>query len=615
MRSDAQLIIRLAVPSVLYAPLYLAKTLARTAETREQFAIFQHVEFDYAGKPFDSHTAVDELILPVLRARELSINRPAPILAVGDPTRIASALSIETLDQPYVVGGLITKMCYWLMDGRADSGFNKHEEFEEVVVHPQGMTGYSLFKYETQEHRTLDGAQAVACYPGDELRVYSARTFCERDYKRAAHRYFRARGKTLEPGRLPSAFLTTDPAIAMRAWHGRRWRVIRAYGRDSREEFQNVLMTGLITGQDLYGKARRQRQIDAIIAGIAEAIAIIKCDEFLAASCLLSYSDQRIDFGESYDVDQLALHLEELVDTKSFNSHPQLKVTDVHVRHAVQIRKAAGITDEVTSLHDFEQCMQAYVEVQTCGNQVKHAAGEVIRFFSRPPHEQRNGAVSSFLRRVFSEERSERVRLRRWRIFSVAAVVAVTIFGAVSAFSETKFFIKFFTSSLGVSVILLFASLLALYDYIVFIGEQRNRRGHSSVWTSLALSAALSTGVYHGVRTLDEVWPTMRPKWPSLDLPPFLHTLAETPWFTILTPFVCAFLVVLGRELKPVARERLWWSIKENARLLRLHLRLGVRRIGRTIRATAFQVFSIAVFATLRPIRIWAEPKGKPGHP
>lgn len=228
-------VVVLALNAPFYAPILLAKTLAINPTCGQ-------MELEIAGFPpsFDAEsTAVDPFI-----SRVFSQHQERILIGIGDPMRITAIPRYENhYVIPKVIGSLIHKMCYWLVDHRFyDIQNNQWEEvFERILVHPRGMTGFTVPCY---DYHLRNGVEAT-----DLKNKLESLIFDKINPNNERHHYdniCKAVQEKRVDGLKDFAFITTNPLHAIETTRfGSDYTLIRAFAKEN--EFCDVVQTGILT--------------------------------------------------------------------------------------------------------------------------------------------------------------------------------------------------------------------------------------------------------------------------------------------------------------------------------------------------------------------------------
>ena len=337
------------MPSPLYAPLYLAKAMAHLDGDEDVFRHFRGVAFEY-DKPDPPHgDALDTLIEGVLSVG----SEKQEILAVGDPSRILSAIRKTSCHPPHVVGGFINKVCYTLVGTREPDDFTPLH-LKSVVVHPQGMTGYSLFCHYITNHpmgmTTVDDYDVIAASPIGQEEVWY----------RMLHRWRSDKRLGLAENRI-AGVISADPVrfagqAAAEANFSTLWHFHK------HPPYDNAAMTAFITWQGVIDEdSAAGNVVRGVLKGTQRAIELIVAEPRLCAHYLRQYSDARLRFSD-YTVDRLEKTLDWLGrKAMIYNMDADLRLTREQVTTMLDMRDAAHIP--------------------TDGEKVKELRGRIDEFF------------------------------------------------------------------------------------------------------------------------------------------------------------------------------------------------------------------------------------------
>jgi hypothetical protein len=260
------------------------------------------------------------------------------LLGIGDPMRITAVPSKGgKYAQPKVIGGLLQKMCYWLVDGRAFK--NSHnpweDEFERVLVHPKGMTGFTVPCYDyhirttstnlTQfVQRLLDDTD-----PNDERGCYDRLNLAIQKRRTALSK----------PLTKPLAFVTMNPLHASDASaFARNYTMVTPFVEQT--HFRDAIMTGIIVARDIAHSngGLEEKTIREFKEGVATAIEYILHDPLLAAYRLWRAHDTdaviiydgdggRVPpFFAQWSIRDLGEALRILTKLQAFNTSPDLNI-------------------------------------------------------------------------------------------------------------------------------------------------------------------------------------------------------------------------------------------------------------------------------------------------
>lgn len=266
--------IRLAAPSLLFAPFYLAKQASRHSA---QYECFRRVDFDYAsyatkprrGRRYESKHPIDSLVYP-LAAQEVDINQNEQYLfAVGDPTKIATAIdSGSQYRQPLLHGGLINQIHLWLVN-TVPPGATPQKTYYKLLVHEKRWTTYTIAYYHLLRCKA----------PKDVIeRILSPVTAGDEDL------WYRSRLR-MDTARTDDhlGLLATDPILAAKAGQ----RVTHRYAIDT--QIGQAMMTGVLLTEEIHDQ--EGRLISDLLGSIRDAIELLCNDPELAAFYVVQHRD------------------------------------------------------------------------------------------------------------------------------------------------------------------------------------------------------------------------------------------------------------------------------------------------------------------------------------
>lgn len=316
----------LATPTPLYAPLYLAKTL--------HLGEFANVTFLYGGPPGkESRDPLIDHVVGKYKSRDY-------LFAVGDPLRAMEVHGPEA--DPYVVGGLIHHMCYWMID---EGNEYKHDswvqQFQRVVAHPKKMTGHIIACHHLLSRQGVTDPAYILDYvmpaptAGSERRWYrTLRAAGKLGLKgtRLRSDFSEPQENVGEPG-LHLAYITSNFADLIPETELCRHQ----FAFYELEEYRDVLMTGLITSKDRF--ENNQTLFRKLMDDLSRAVDFIRKDPYRAANYLKDYSDPYIDFRDKrIEVGVLRNYLAQLAGSVgAYNENIKI-VRDTHVSKAIQLR-------------------------------------------------------------------------------------------------------------------------------------------------------------------------------------------------------------------------------------------------------------------------------------
>lgn len=279
--------ILLPTASPLYAPLYIAKELGMPG--------FDGVEFEYHQSTiYTKKKHQDKLIEKLLRIEEKNEH---VIMAVCDPMRvIAAKLNDHIYDRPLVLSNMISKMCYWFIDGDLDAKTPDKisEKFEKIIVHPPGMTGYTTSFYYLKNNLGFDYEEVEkllfnCLVPGKERICYE----------------FLGRHKKSKTGK-GYLFSTMNP---FEVYFTKENGSYRTYLKDD-EKCSNSIMTAFISGEKIYED--HSDKINEIIGSVKYVVSTYGLYKDIYAATLHSYKDKKIKISRYWDLSQTKHFLEDM---------------------------------------------------------------------------------------------------------------------------------------------------------------------------------------------------------------------------------------------------------------------------------------------------------------
>ena len=325
-RKDKRFKVLLALPSLLYAPIYLAKILAKIPGSGNGTA-FQKLDFQY--KPdFQSEGQADALIEDVVTKAD---SFDECLAAIADPYRAAALLPEAKYHRPKVVSGLVRHMAYWISDGDTNYNANLHKphtHFNKIISHPPHMTGFAVAIHYGINKLGFDTAEDATKY------IYS-KTLA--GFEHLYYRKFNFTHYHLNPNRDSRkrfAFMSTDPLIQ----YDSSRELCENFSQ--MPEYQNTFMTGVITSDNLYEKSHEQTLIEDMVASINKATEIIYKDPEYAAFLLKTYSDAYIQFDSArYPFKSLVKAFSDLADQNLYYIDGKVPISDLAL--GAGIRRAA----------------------------------------------------------------------------------------------------------------------------------------------------------------------------------------------------------------------------------------------------------------------------------
>lgn len=264
----------LAAESILYSPLLLAAAGELLASgIRCEIQVARPTPDAKASKVFIDHVFGRSLL-------EKHIYEDRIVIGVADPMRLSS-ISPNSLDHgPYVkaaiAGTLVHKMCFWLVDSKRELVKSWEEEFEKILTHPLGWTGWTLAYYELRNAKKLPVDQILnklesVPNPNEEFRLYKSHA---------------EKGEKV-------AFLTPNPRFAHEGLQGKD--DLHTHHRFHLDYNQHV-MTALVVPDDYMNPEHwAYPTIDRFRRAVANAIRYVMTDTAGAAAMLSHY----LAFGSS----------------------------------------------------------------------------------------------------------------------------------------------------------------------------------------------------------------------------------------------------------------------------------------------------------------------------
>jgi hypothetical protein len=253
----------LAANSPLYAPIFLAQAESVNGVCSQMKLELAKYPSTFRRGAADVDPFIDRLL------SEANVNAEI-LIGIGDPMRITAVPKTKRYVKPKIAGSLIHKMCYWLVNHRAYKNVDWEDAFEFVLVHPKGMSGFTVpycdyaYRNSTNDFTPLKGRLIDDVDPNNERQFYD-----------------QVYGAIKSKNRKPSlAFITTNP---LHASDGCRFAIeyelVRAFASEDR--FQDVIMTGIIVPEEQY--EIEASTIEEFKMGIITAIQYILNDPGLAA--------------------------------------------------------------------------------------------------------------------------------------------------------------------------------------------------------------------------------------------------------------------------------------------------------------------------------------------
>lgn len=403
MKTPPRITIRLAGPSLLYAPLYLARTIARYDQQDRAFKIFSRVDFDYAPPPKSSDD-IDPLISPMLKPASNFLESKNYLLAIGDPLRITSAVNHKDIPAPFVAGSLINKICLWMIDRLSEPDIPLHNSYSKIIVHPPGMTSHTAMCYYLANECQLTQPDPYLVFrqPGIEEIWYRAFRWSmahERTVSSALNataRKLRFRNRRLST-EAPStakhaAFITANPLLGTLCearygrWDSANTRSILPFysipsDKPALEPLRGAAMTAFITSRDRWDDRRSHSEIEDVLFAVANALNLMRTDPELASNYLRDYQDERLDlFG--YRAKEMQHCLSRLVEKEVYNQRADMRLLDTQLVSTIKLRKGVtkqGDQSKLATLEDNATSFFALVRAdQDLHEQSKEASGREL---------------------------------------------------------------------------------------------------------------------------------------------------------------------------------------------------------------------------------------------
>lgn len=350
----------LAGPSLLYAPLYLAKV--------EQLSYaFKWIAFDY---PSYKDTKRQDLLGkdPLLyKLLEKEYDRDV-VMSVGDPFRLRYPKSIgHDVSDAVVIGGLIQSMCLWLIAADRINGdlcnMKISESFNQVVVHRPEMTSFALVA------NLLLGENLS---PSDVRSILFQNARIGEEHLWAIKRPRYRNGKN----QLPNAYITGDRDHASEA-HSNNYPKRSFY---TEQKFRNMFFSGLITSKSIQEK--HGALLEELTVGIVKAIEIINNDHKWAAGCLLKSVDLMQVMHTSNSETWLIEYLKGLVDQKAYVCDRNLKMSlqSYQESHALHINADKVRSDGSQQVSLDEGLRAAFLCIDNGGESRTHSSTSSISY-------------------------------------------------------------------------------------------------------------------------------------------------------------------------------------------------------------------------------------------
>jgi hypothetical protein len=307
--------ILLAAPSIIYAPIYIAKELCLSKW-------FAHTEIRY---PETSNiVGDDQLINDLLRTG----GEPRAILAVADPMRILFSgehSEFNDYDTPKVLGSLVNKKLVWGINFPNRNIINDTKEYK-IISYPEGMSLYTIVfnaLYENFYHGAspdLRKNETINSYLFDDIKPGEERYWS--DYFKRWENKFWSRKREI-------SYITMDPMEWLLETRNGKRKPVHLFSNE-----EEILFTGLITGKDIY--ENHQDLIDDLLMGIKRGIKYIQDNPVLSRDILTEYHDNKFNLSNAgWSKEDIYYFVKTiLVGQKAYK--PDLKITDVELENSIK---------------------------------------------------------------------------------------------------------------------------------------------------------------------------------------------------------------------------------------------------------------------------------------
>ncbi len=270
------------MPSILYAPIYIAKQLNLSKE-------FAHIDLEYPDNPDGNND-------PLINKLCIGLEHTNAIMAIVDPIRVAIADKNKFHSDPIIIKGLIKKMCYWAI-GRYPLNYEEINGNCKIIVPPQGMTGYSVTLYDLiqsipsgitpAEKKTLIKKLHSVPFPSLEARYYNNIFFSKRVSKNRI------------------SYVSTDPLDLIKRFDVNKIQQ-EAFYHKYPNFCGNAMMTSIITNRNVIDKPMDFKILQSLLRGIDEAIKMVYNSPQTAIKFLTAYNDDK------FSVTKMGWHYREL---------------------------------------------------------------------------------------------------------------------------------------------------------------------------------------------------------------------------------------------------------------------------------------------------------------
>lgn len=307
--------ISLAVPTLLYAPFYLAHCLANS----QTFRCFKDIDLTHV-RLARRGDHVDTLTAELLDDRVFQPEHT--IMAVGDPLRMFPLPA--HFNEPIVIGSLIPSMSFWAVDlaTRVNQALFQSKRFR-LFVHPAPMTGYTIAKYYLDE---------VLSVPSEHLLIESGHA-ADLDFEYShVSRFQRMVSRLHVCDCVPAVQLATEPA---RAYELEQHAPPMQF--HSLEMFKDCLMTGIVVRKTVW-ESKHKSILEDLCAAVCDAISLIKNRTDECAFLLGEYFESRVPhLARQYSEKCLTACLAKLGEQATWNT--SLTISRESVKRSASIRK------------------------------------------------------------------------------------------------------------------------------------------------------------------------------------------------------------------------------------------------------------------------------------
>lgn len=260
--------ILLALPTILYSPIYIAKQCLLSKE-------FAHIDFEY---PPDAYKGKDELIDSLCLKESRGDDA---ILGVVDPIRVAFAKTNNLHEDLLIINGFIKKMCYWARGNYPEEGkelLSSSPKKYKIIVHPDGMTGFTIAIFDLfsklKINENLENPKEII-----KKLLYSKIKAGEENF------YFEYSNFAKLSTNI--SCITTDPLVIQNKNQG----ISAMYGDNKDSLFNNSYMTAFVTSSKNMNNNKDKYIITDLLKGIKRGIEMIKQEPSICSKILYEYED------------------------------------------------------------------------------------------------------------------------------------------------------------------------------------------------------------------------------------------------------------------------------------------------------------------------------------